>query len=145
MKTRKLNPKRLLKTAIGVLGAASLLAVALPRPAAADVVVRAKVGPVRVQYATPRTHVVQRTGPRILVTRPVRPQAPRCTCCNPQLRPPKPGRGRFVWVPGHFAQGPGKYKGFRVHKAHFVKKNRHGKHFARYWIPGHWERVGRRS
>jgi hypothetical protein len=127
-----------------------VLAFLIPSRADADVVVRAQIGRVGVAVApdSPRAVIVQ-TGPRIYR-------------CDMGPRPPRPLRGHYVWVPGHYEKilevrncrqfhrhealkpGKGKYK--RSKRDHLVTRKygrqapRHD-HYREIWVPGHWERI----
>jgi hypothetical protein len=124
----------------------------IPIQAEAGLVVRAQIGSVGVAVATdsPRGAIVQ-TGPRTY------------RCDIPTRPRPRPLRGHFVWVPGHYEKvletrncrqnhykngkyKPGKGKFKRTKLDHLVKgkggrrAHRHN-HYREIWVTGHWERV----
>jgi hypothetical protein len=122
----------------------------MPDRAEAGIVVRAQIGSIGVAVATdsPRGVIVQ-TGPRTYR-------------CDPRVRPLRPRRGRFVWVPGHYEKvlvvekcrkihridriKPGKGHGKRTKNDYQVKgkRGRKGKkhnHYREVWVTGQWVRA----
>lgn len=94
MKTRDTRRQSLLRNLIVTVIA--LLGLSAALPAAAEARVRVVVKPRVVVKAAPvKTTVV--------------------------IKPAKPARGKYVWVPGHYVKKPGR---------------------PRVWVAGHWRRVG---
>jgi hypothetical protein len=156
MNTGMKNQHRLM--IITVVAGLILAAIAFLKPALAEarVVVRARVGTVGVAVSpdSPRGVIVQ-TGPRSYR-------------CDIRVRPARPVRGRYVWVPGHnettifkkncrkFHRAHGTQMGKvkfrrtrsdyvmvvkRPHRPHRPHRARRHDHYREVWVPGHWERV----
>lgn len=137
MNTRMKNQHSLM--IITVVAGLILAAIAFLKPASAEarVVVRARIGTVGVAVSpdSPRGMIVQ-TGPRSYR-------------CDRRVRPPRPSRAHYAWVPGHYETTITKKKCRKVHrKVHRMgrvakrhhKARRHN-HYRDVWVPGHWERV----
>ena len=118
MHTRQTTPSSLAHRALFVL-TLGLLVGSLPQTAAAQLVVKAKAGPVAVLLDT--GHRCGTCADRLVVTLGKPAVTVGRTSCGPTLvhRPPR-RCAHQVWVPGHF------------------KVQRHGH---RTWIPGHWKRL----
>lgn len=128
----------------------AIVAFLKPVPAEAGLRVDAVLGSLSVSVAsdTPRGVIVQ-TGPRSFR-------------CDTRIRPPRPSRGHFVWVPGHFEKvlevrncrkyhkgnilKPGKGNMKRTKLDHLARDRRGPRaprhnHYTEVWVPGSWERV----
>lgn len=126
------------------------IAFLMPVRAEAGIVVRAQIGSVGVAVSSdsPRGLIVQ-TGPRSYRY-------------DQRIRPPRPLRGRYVWIPGHYERvlvvekcrknhkgdqfKPGKGHGKRTKNDYLIKDKRRGKakkhnHYREVWVPGRWDRV----
>ena len=137
---------------ITVLAGLVLAAVAFLMPAKAEAGLRvtAILGDFEARVAAERpTGTIVQTGPRSYR-------------CDVRVRPPRPVRGRYVWVPGHFEQvleiqncrkwhgdsslNPGQRNGVRSKRDHRDQGRRGPRaprhnHYSEVWVPGHWERV----
>lgn len=126
------------------------LAFLKPVSAEAGIQVRGTIGNLDVCVASdsPRGSIVQ-TGPRSFR-------------CDVRVRPPRPVRGHYVWVPGHFEKvlevencrkrhndnhfKPGKGHGKRTKRDHLDRDRRGPRaprhdHYTEIWVPGGWVRV----
>ncbi|MCK9996919.1 MAG: hypothetical protein KAH56_11650 [Candidatus Krumholzibacteria bacterium] len=133
MNTGLKNQHRLM--IITVVAGLILAAIAFLKPAQAEarVVVRARVGAVGIAVSpdSPRGVIVQ-TGPRSYR-------------CDIRVRPARPLRGHYVWVPGHYETTIIKKNCRKIHKRGRIvfrhhRAHRHN-HYRDIWVPGHWERV----